>query len=53
MDTTELQRLAKLYSLEGYLFNDVTLQFQQTGTLTPYDFFAIVVWKSNRAKTKI
>lgn len=52
-DTTELQRLAKLYNLEGYLFDVVTVRFQQTGTLNPYDFFAIVIWKSNRAKTKI
>lgn len=53
MDTAELRRLARLYDLEGYLFTEVTTRFRQTGTLEPYDFFAIVIWKSNRAKTKI
>lgn len=45
--------MARLYDLEGYLFDEVTTRFQRTGTLEPYDFFAIVIWKSNRAKTKI
>lgn len=53
MNTTELQRLTRLYNLEAYLFDEVSARFQQTGTLNAYDFYAIVIWKSNRAKTKI
>lgn len=53
IDPQELHRLVALYGVEGYLFEDVSRRFAQTGTLPPYDFFAIVIWKSNRTKTKI
>lgn len=43
----------KYYFLEEYLFNEVTLKFRQHGYLEPEDFFAIIIWKSNRAKTKV
>lgn len=49
----ELRRLADLYDLEGYLFETVSARFAEAGTLAPYDFFAIVVWKSNRSKTRV
>jgi len=52
-DSQELHRLAALYGVEGYLFEIVSPRFARTGTLPPYDFFAIVIWKSNRTKTKI
>jgi len=52
-DLQELHRLTGLYGVEGYLFENVSQRFAQTGTLTPYDFFAIVIWKSNRTKGKI
>lgn len=53
LDGAELRRLAKLYYLESYLFEEVSGRFQQERTLTDREFFSIVVWKSNRAKTKI
>ena len=53
LDTAELKRWLKLYDLERYLFKEVSPRFRREQTLRPYDFFAIVVWKSNRAKTKI
>ena len=53
LDQVEMQRLVKLYDLECYLFGEVSSRFKERQTLTPYDFFAIIVWKSNRAKTKI
>lgn len=59
MDTTDqadhpmLDRLLKLYDLEGYLFEEVSQRFKREQTLNPPDFFAVVVWKSNRAKTKV
>jgi hypothetical protein len=53
LDSGELRRWLKLYDLEGYLFEEVRQRFEAEQTLRPYDFFAIVIWKSNRAKTKI
>jgi len=41
----------KYYFLECYLFDDVNKNFQKNGCLTSEEFFAIVIWKSNRAKT--
>lgn len=41
------------YLLEDYLFDAVSRTFQERGYLTPEEFFSIVIWKANRAKTKI
>jgi hypothetical protein len=43
----------RLYHLEAYLFGEVTQRFQQDGTLNAFDFFCIVIWKANRAKSKV
>lgn len=43
----------KYYFLENYLFREVKDNFQKRGYLTPEEFFCIVIWKSNRAKTAI
>jgi len=53
LDDAELNRLVRLYNLEDYLFEVVSRRFRESQTLDPYDFFAIVTWKSNRTKTKI
>jgi hypothetical protein len=53
LSNLEIRRLTDLYSLERYLFQRVSQRYAQEQTLTPYDFFAIIVWKSNRAKTKV
>lgn len=50
---SNLEKYLKYYSLEDYLFNDVHKNFQKRGHLTPEEFFAIVIWKSNRAKTNV
>jgi len=42
----------KYYFLEDYL-REVKRNFQKRGYLTPEEFFCIVIWKSNRAKTTI
>ena len=52
-DSAALNRWISLYDLEHYLFRRVSAQFKERHTLEPYDFYAIVVWKSNRAKTKV
>src|SRR6266851_3825141 len=41
------------YNLEDYLFTEVTNAFRDRGYLTPEEFFSIVIWKANRAKTAI
>jgi len=41
------------YDLDHYLFDQVTKRFEQEHTLSAFDFFAIITWKANRAKTKV
>ena len=42
----------KLYNLEDYLFSVVTEKFNKNGYLDAFDFFCIIIWKANRAKSK-
>jgi hypothetical protein len=48
-DTNFLQ----YYDLEGYLFKVISIRYAQDKTLTAFDFFCIVIWKANRAKSKV
>lgn len=41
------------YDLEAYLLDSVRPRFAQQGFLSAFDFFCIVIWKANRAKSKI
>ena len=43
----------KLYNLEQYLFDDVRKSFKTNGNLSAFDFFCIIIWKANRAKSKV
>jgi hypothetical protein len=43
----------QLYGLEHYLFDVVGPLFRQDGRLDAFDFFCIVIWKANRAKSRI
>lgn len=43
----------RYYDLEGYLFKVVSIRYAQSKTLKAFDFFCIVIWKANRAKSKI
>lgn len=43
----------KLYNLEQYLFDDVKTSFQTNKKLSAFDFFCIIIWKANRAKSKV
>ena len=43
----------RLYHLEAYLFGEVAKRFQKEGTLSAFDFFCIVIWKANRAKSRV
>jgi hypothetical protein len=53
LDSVELGECLKLYNIEDYLFEQVRPRFRDGGAMEPFDFFAIVAWKSNRTKTKI
>jgi len=44
---------AQFFDLESYLLNTVKERFQKDRCLSAFDFFCIVIWKSNRAKSKI
>ena len=52
-EPAELRRLLALYDLEGYLLGTVSQRFQTYATLSAHDFFAIVIWKSNRCKGRV
>ena len=41
------------YNLESYLFETVHSAFRKDGCLSAFDFFCIIVWKANRAKSRI
>ena len=43
----------RYYDVETYLFSDVHRRFHARGYLTAFDFFTIVIWKANRAKSKV
>lgn len=41
------------YDLDRYLFDRVTKRFEADQTLCAFDFYAIITWKANRAKTRV
>jgi len=43
----------KYYKLEDYIFEEVRNNFNKRGYLLSEEFFSIIIWKANRAKTKI
>jgi hypothetical protein len=43
----------KYYDLENYILTDVKEGFHSNGYLNAFDFFCIIIWKANRAKTRI
>ena len=42
-----------VYHLECYLECTVKARFHQNKELDAFDFFCIVIWKANRAKSKV
>lgn len=42
-----------LYNLEAYVFSTVRQRFHDHGEVDPFDFFCIVAWKANRARSKV
>src|ERR1017187_9320860 len=49
----ELREYLRYYFLEEYLFGEVHANFEKNKTLTPEEFLAIIIWKSNRSKTNV
>ena len=49
-DYTDYKRY---YWLEEYLFGEVIDKFQKDHCIGSFDFFCIIIWKANRAKSKI
>jgi hypothetical protein len=43
----------RYYDLETYLFEDVHRRFHSECSLGAFDFFSIIIWKANRAKSLI
>ena len=43
----------KFYDLENYILTDVKNNFLKNKSLNSFDFFCIIIWKANRAKSKI
>jgi len=43
----------RYYDLEGYLFREVSERYKTSKQLSVFDFFCIVIWKANRAKSKL
>lgn len=43
----------KYYDLENYIFTIVQEKFQKEGSICAEDFFCIIIWKANRAKSNI
>jgi|SRR6266545_57183 hypothetical protein len=43
----------KYFDSERYLFEDVHQRFQANHFLDAFDFFSIIIWKANRAKSKV
>lgn len=41
------------YNLENYLLTEVRENFNNNKSLNTFEFFSIIIWKANRAKTKI
>jgi hypothetical protein len=49
----DLHEYRRYYLLEDYLFDEVRVHFEKNQTLTPEEFLAIIIWKSNRSKTDV
>jgi hypothetical protein len=43
----------KYFDLEQFLLQDVRQRFQSDHSIGAFDFFSIIIWKSNRSKSKV
>lgn len=47
-----MEEFYKYYDLENFYFPEIRVNFHSNGFLTPSDFFMILIWKSNRSKSR-
>lgn len=52
-NTERLLEAGCYYDLDKYLFSQVTRRFKQGNEFSAFDFYAIITWKANRAKTNV
>lgn len=52
-DKADNRGLLDLYALEERLLNNVGHHFRGFGKLSAFDLFCMIIWKANRAKTRI
>lgn len=43
----------KYYNLEKYIFDEVSAGYRKGKKIKAFDFFCIVIWKANRAKSRV
>lgn len=43
----------RYYDLEKYLFDDLSVRYRDGEAISAFDFFCIVIWKANRAKSRV
>lgn len=48
-----MEDYSKYYDLNAYVFNEVSKRYQDEGHIDAFDFFCIIIWKANRAKTNM
>jgi len=48
-----MKQYIKEYELEKQLFGEISRNFRKNKTLSDEEFFKIIIWKSNRNKSKI
>lgn len=48
-----MEDYSKYFDLNVYLFDEVSKKYQDKGYIDAFDFFCIIIWKANRAKTNI
>jgi hypothetical protein len=53
MENCGSEDYTKYYDLESYLFGEVRARFQAEKMISAFDFFCIMIWKANRAKSRI
>lgn len=50
---SSVYQLVEYYHLERYIFDVVHRRFHREHSIGAFDFFSIVIWKANRAKSKV
>lgn len=48
-----MEDFSKYYDLNDYLFNEISKKYHKNKFIDAFDFFCIIIWKANRAKTNI